>query len=231
MWKLKLSQGEEPWLASVNNHIGRQYWEFDPNVGTAEERAQVETARNQFSKHRFQAKQSCDLLTRFQFGGDRQNERMMKVKYLKMGEQVSEEIVKMSLTRALRFYSTLQAPDGFWPADYGGPLFLLPGLVIGLFVTGDLDIVLPLEHQREIRRYLYNHQNKDGGWGLHIEGESTMFGTALSYVSLRLLGERKDGGDGAIAKARKWILDHGGITFIPSWGKMWLSVYILPFIL
>ncbi|KDP27753.1 hypothetical protein JCGZ_19782 [Jatropha curcas] len=33
-----------------------------------------------------------------------------------------------------------------------------------------------------------------------------------------------DGGDGAMDKARKWIHDHGGLTYIPSWGKMWLSV-------
>jgi hypothetical protein len=30
-------------------------------------------------------------------------------------------------------------------------------------------------------RYLHNHQNSDGGFGLHIEGGSTMFGTALRW--------------------------------------------------
>ncbi|XP_070673805.1 cycloartenol synthase-like isoform X2 [Malus domestica] len=73
-------------------------------------------------------------------------------------------------------------------------------------------------------RYLSNHQNEDGGWGLHIEGPSTMFGTALNYVTLRLLGEGADDGQGAIELARKWILDHGGMTAVTSWGKMWLSV-------
>jgi cycloartenol synthase len=67
-------------------------------------------------------------------------------------------------------------------------------------------------------------QNKDGGWGLHIEGPSTMFGTALNYVTLRLLGEGAEDGLGAMEKGRKWILDHGGATTITSWGKMWLSV-------
>ncbi|KAI7731496.1 hypothetical protein M8C21_006297, partial [Ambrosia artemisiifolia] len=81
--------------------------------------------------------------------------------------------------------------------------------VIGLHVMGANDAVLSIEHVREIRRYLYNHQNGDGGWGLHIEGHSTMFCTALNYVSLRLLGERMDGGEGAMTKARNWILDHG----------------------
>ncbi|KAK9931413.1 hypothetical protein M0R45_018689 [Rubus argutus] len=160
-------------------------------------RAQVEKARREFHNNRFRSKHSSDLLMRLQFA-----------------EQ--KECDKIELPA--------QAEDGFWPGDYGGPLFLLPGLVIGLSVTGALDAILPHEHQKEICRYLYNHQNKDGGWGLHIEGPSTMFCTALSYVSLRLLGEEMDGGDGAMETARKWILDRGGVTNIPSWGKMWLSV-------
>ena len=59
---------------------------------------------------------------------------------------------------------------------------------------------------------------------MHIEGPSTMFGTVLNYVTLRLLGQAPDGGDRTMEKGRAWILDHGGATAIPSWGKMWLSV-------
>ncbi|KAI3829346.1 hypothetical protein L1987_03466 [Smallanthus sonchifolius] len=51
-----------------------------------------------------------------------------------------------------------------------------------------------------------------------------MIGSALSYVALRILGEGEDDGDGAIARAGKWILDHGGASSIPSWGKVYLSV-------
>lgn len=52
-----------------------------------------------------------------------------------------------------------------------------------------------------------------------------MIGSVLSYVALRILGEGPDGGDGgAMARGRKWILDHGGATEIPSWGKLYLSV-------
>ncbi|CAM8982019.1 unnamed protein product [Rhodiola kirilowii] len=136
--------------------------------------------------------------------------------------QVEEDDeVKRTIRKALRFYSTLQAEEGFWPGDYGGPLFLLPGLIIGLYVTRSLNVALCTEHQKEIMRYFYNHQNEDGGWGLHIEGHSTMFGTALTYVSLRLLGE---GMNEEMKKAQKWILDRGGVVSIPSWGKLWLSV-------
>ncbi|KAG6779378.1 hypothetical protein POTOM_015758 [Populus tomentosa] len=52
-----------------------------------------------------------------------------------------------------------------------------------------------------------------------------MLGTTLNYVALRLLGEGPEGGgDGAVTKARKWVLDHEGATLIPAWGKVYLSV-------
>ncbi|GKV20470.1 hypothetical protein SLEP1_g30594 [Rubroshorea leprosula] len=225
MWKLTLSsQGDDPWVTSTNNHIGRQYWEFDPNLGTPEERAHVEKLRNDFTINRFQYKHSADLLLRLQFAKKNPCEMELEKVRILEGEEVTKEKVSRILRRALKFHSTLQAEDGFWPGDFGGPMFLLPGLVIGLAVTGALDMMFPLEDKKEICRYLYNHQNEDGGWGLHIEGCSIMLCTALSYVTLRLLGERMDGGDGAMEKARSWILDRGGVTFIPSWGKTWLSV-------
>ncbi|GBG00568.1 cycloartenol synthase [Raphidocelis subcapitata] len=73
-----------------------------------------------------------------------------------------------------------------------------------------------------MRRYLLNHQNPDGGFGLHIEGHSTMFGTALSYVTMRLLGMGPEVPE--LARAREWIHSRGGATHITSWGKFWLAV-------
>ena len=75
-----------------------------------------------------------------------------------------------------------QAPDGHWGGDYGGPMFLLPGLIITCHVCGVLDEVFPPPERQEVLRYLHAHMNEDGGWGLHIEGHSTMFGTVLSCV-------------------------------------------------
>nr|WNA08418.1 lanosterol synthase [Cyclocarya paliurus] len=52
-----------------------------------------------------------------------------------------------------------------------------------------------------------------------------MFGSGLNYIALRILGEGpKDGEDRAMARGRKWILDHGGLVGLPSWGKFWTSV-------
>ncbi|GFS36488.1 cycloartenol synthase 1 [Actinidia rufa] len=144
---------------------------------------------------------------------------------VKETEEITEEAVTTTLRRGVCFYSTIQAHDGHWPAESAGPLFFFPPLVIALYVTGAVNSVLSPQHQREIIRYIYNHQNEDGGWGIHIEGHSTLFGSCLSYICLRLLGQGPNDGEGmAVARGRKWILDHGGAIGIPSWGKFWLTV-------
>jgi len=69
MWKLKFSEnkdGNQELVRSVNKNIGRQFWEYDPHLGTEQERAQVEQARKQFHDNRFKTKNSSDLLMRLQ---------------------------------------------------------------------------------------------------------------------------------------------------------------------
>lgn len=189
MWKLKIAEGEGPWLTTVNNHVGRQHWEFDPDAGTPEERVQVERLRHDFTKNRFQIKQSADLLMRMQLSKENPCGPIPAAVKVKEEEDITEEAVTTTLRRSISFYSTIQGHDGHWPAESAGPLFFLPPLVLALYVTGALNAVLSPEHQKETIRYIYNHQNEDGGWGLHIEGHSTMFGSALNYIALRLLGE------------------------------------------
>jgi hypothetical protein len=67
MWRLKIAEGgKDPYIFSTNNFVGRQTWEFDPEAGTQEERAQVEEARRNFYNNRFHVKPSSDLLWRMQ---------------------------------------------------------------------------------------------------------------------------------------------------------------------
>lgn len=64
-------------------------------------------------------------------------------------------------------------------------MFLMPGLICVLYLT---KAPFPQWRKDGMIEYLRNHQQTDGGWGTHIECASTMFGTVLSYVALRLLG-------------------------------------------
>lgn len=99
-------------------------------------------------------------------------------------------------------------------------MFLLPGLVIAWYVT---ETPIPEPVSIEIRNYLFARQHpEDGGWGLHIEGESTVFGTAMSYVVQRLLGASEE--DKRMVKARNTLHKLGGANSGPHWAKFWLSV-------
>lgn len=226
MWSLKVADGSGwPWLHTLNDHVGRQTWHFDPDAGSPSDRLAVEKARKEFAENRFVKRHSADMLMRLQYARD--NPLPPIPEQIKVDDytKITEGSLVVTLRRAALFYSTLQAEDGHWAGDYGGPMFLMPGLVIALYVTGSLNVVLSEAHKEEMVRYLFNHQNKDGGWGLHIEGHSTMFGSVLSYVTLRLLGQDLDGGMyRGMERGRAWILQHGGATTIPSWGKFWLSV-------
>ncbi|PKM34976.1 MAG: hypothetical protein CVV06_18735, partial [Gammaproteobacteria bacterium HGW-Gammaproteobacteria-10] len=130
-----------------------------------------------------------------------------------------DQAVIDSLVKGINYFSHLQCEDGHWPGDYGGPLFLLPGLLIASYISGT---PFPKAHREMMKLYIFNHQNPDAGWGMHIEGESTMFGTVMQYVSLRILGVDKE--HPAIVKARNWIKNNGGAAGVPSWGKFYLAV-------
>uniref|UniRef100_A0A8C8RXG4 Terpene cyclase/mutase family member n=1 Tax=Pelusios castaneus TaxID=367368 RepID=A0A8C8RXG4_9SAUR len=119
----------------------------------------------------------------------------------------------------MRFYSSLQAEDGHWAGDFGGPLFLLPGLLITCHIA---KIPLAEGYRKEMVRYLRSVQLLDGGWGLHVEDKSTVFGTVLNYTALRILGVGPDDPD--LVRARINLHSKGGAVGIPSWGKFWLAI-------
>ncbi|KAL3643641.1 hypothetical protein CASFOL_014456 [Castilleja foliolosa] len=226
MWKLKIAEGHGPYLYSTNNFVGRQIWEYDPNAGTTEEHEAFQKAREEFDENRKMGFHSCgDLFMRMQLKRESGID-LLSTPPIRLGEKedVTYETASVAVKKALRLNRAVQASDGHWPAENAGPMFFTPPLIIALYISGAINTILTPEHKREMIRYIYNHQNEDGGWGFYIEGHSTMIGSALSYVTLRLLGEGPDDGNGAIARGRKWILDHGGATGIPSWGKTYFSV-------
>ncbi|KAL9671969.1 hypothetical protein QQ045_009543 [Rhodiola kirilowii] len=130
MWKLRIAEsGSDPYIYSTNNFVGRQIWEFDPQAGTPEERAQVETIRANFYTNRFHVKPSSDLLWRMQFLGEKGfKQSIPQVKIEEGGEEVvvvTYETATTALRRGVHFYSALQGSDGHWPAESAGALYFL----------------------------------------------------------------------------------------------------------
>ena len=71
--------------------MGRQIWEFEHHSGTAEEKAEVEAARQNFYDNHFQIKPCADLLWCMQFM--RREEFQTKIAKVKIedGEEITYE--------------------------------------------------------------------------------------------------------------------------------------------
>ena len=151
-----------------------------------QEREVVKKLQAEYTANKYENHHSSDELLRLQCLAGRKEPVELSRAALPESGPIPRERVTNSLRGGVDFYRYLQQEDGHWPGDYGGPMFLMPGLVITCYVTGCIDQVLSPQHKQEMIRYLSNHQNRDGGYGLHIEGESTMFGTCLRWGSIAL---------------------------------------------
>ena len=133
--------------------------------------------------------------------------------------------------KGMAFYRMLQGADGSFNGDYGGPLFLMPGLVVVWYITRETmiregnwkgDMFLNEGMREGAIVYFRNHQQGDGGWGTHIEGPSTMFGTVMCYVAMRLMGV--DAQDECMISGRDFISRNGSATHTSSWCKFYLCL-------
>lgn len=126
-----------------------------------------------------------------------------------------------SAAAAFSFLSYIQEPDsGTFPCQYSGPMFMLIGYVVAKYYT---HTPFSEEEKIEIIRYLANRAHPvDGGWGLHTYDKSTVFGTTINYVILRILGIDKD--HPLAAKARKKLHSLGDARGNPHWGKAYLAL-------
>ncbi len=215
LWQLIIINGRQQWVFNENEYQKLYSGsEFEPNPQF------LENIRDTFRFDKIKNPNSADIVYR---KSKHQSDNDPEIPdWLKRSSNFSSSLEKKANSAAfkgIRYYESLQSEDGHWPGDYGGPLFLLPALIIVSHVT---DKPFSPVKQELMKCYMLNHQNDDGGWGLHIEGTSTMFGTVMQYCALRILGLDMD--EDSQKKARDWIHENGGTTGIPSWGKFFLCV-------
>ncbi len=122
--------------------------------------------------------------------------------------------------RLLAFLGRTEMPDGSWSVPYTGPNFLLPLYVITTYLTHRK---VSEKERPQFIAGLLKPQLPDGSVGLHEESvRGAVFTSSISYVALRLLGEKSDRPE--LRRMRDWIHASGTPVKAAAWGKFILSI-------
>jgi squalene-hopene/tetraprenyl-beta-curcumene cyclase len=79
------------------------------------------------------------------------------------------------------------------------------------------------ELEEKIARYLRRIQSADGGWPLFHAGKSDISASVKAYFALKMIGDPVDGPH--MARARSWILSHGGAATSNVFTRNLLALY------
>jgi squalene-hopene/tetraprenyl-beta-curcumene cyclase len=77
--------------------------------------------------------------------------------------------------------------------------------------------------EEKIARYLRRIQSADGGWPLFHAGKSDISASVKAYFTLKMIGDCVDAPH--MARARAWILDHGGAANSNVFTRNLLALY------
>ena len=217
----KISQKSAPKYRMTGESAGRQIWYQEEKIAGKSKRANNKSVDELIQDSTEAEEEFTFDASKNPNSGDKLFRETMVEKWdgdfpdiYSVPETAGEAAIK-----AMEFYQMIQCEDGHWGGDYGGPMFLMPGLICVLYIT---KAPFPDYKKKGMIAYLLNHQQVDGGWGTHIECASTMFGSVSSYIALRLLGE--DPTSDHMQMAREFIMSHGGALYAPSWAKFWMAV-------
>lgn len=87
------------------------------------------------------------------------------------------------------------------------------------YITG---AEIPEAQAIELVRYLLGSQNTDGGWPTYVGEKTSLMGTVMIYIALRLMGLPAE--HEQLVKARLCFTQMGGVVYLPCWAKFWLCL-------
>ncbi|PWY76040.1 lanosterol synthase [Aspergillus sclerotioniger CBS 115572] len=126
-----------------------------------------------------------------------------------------------AIYKGIQFQTNIQVRGlGCWAADLSCIFFVTPMLIIAWYITGaEIDEAYMIE----LVRFMFKLQNpEDGGWPTYLHEESSLMGTTLVYIALRLMGVPAD--DEHLRRGRSYYVRQGGAVYLPGWAKFWLAL-------
>ncbi|MBS1852626.1 MAG: squalene--hopene cyclase [Acidobacteria bacterium] len=124
--------------------------------------------------------------------------------------------VAAAVDGARQFLFSQQHEEGYWCGELEADTTLESDyiLVHTLLGTGNP------ERFRKAANYILQHQNEDGGWGIYPGGPANISACVKAYFALKLVGYKPD--HPALERARKKILEMGGVTQVNTFTKIYL---------
>ena len=123
-----------------------------------------------------------------------------------------------AIARSQEYLLSIQKPDGYWCAELESNVTITAEVVL-LHKIWRTDRTRPMA---KAEAYLRSQQREHGGWELYYGDGGELSTTVEAYMALRLLGVPV--ADPALVKAKKFILQHGGISKTRIFTKMHLAL-------
>ncbi len=120
---------------------------------------------------------------------------------------------------ARKFLFSQQDEQGYWCGELEADTTLEADYLVlhTLLGTGNQ------ERFEKAGRYILEHQNEEGAWSTYPGGPSVLSASVKSYFGLKLAGYGKD--HPALVRARKKILEMGGVTEVNTFTKIYLCFF------
>ncbi|HEY1461899.1 MAG TPA: squalene--hopene cyclase [Terriglobales bacterium] len=124
--------------------------------------------------------------------------------------------VAVAVDAARKFLFSQQSEEGFWCGELEADTTLESDYILlhTLLGTGNQ------ERFQKCANYILKYQNEDGGWPTYAAGPSNISASVKAYFGLKLVGYRPD--HPAMERARKKILEMGGVTKVNTFTKIYL---------
>ena len=120
---------------------------------------------------------------------------------------------------AQRYLLEIQHPDGHWCGELEGDTILESEYIMAMYFIGRFDE----PKVRKAGNYIREKQLDDGGWAIYPGGPPEVSSSVKAYFTLKLLGDSPDAPH--MQKARRAVLDLGGIEACNSFTKIYLAIF------
>ena len=133
--------------------------------------------------------------------------------------QISTDSVTTGVDRAIGWLRDNQNPQGYWVGQLQSNATMEAEWVLAMHFLGITDD----PKYAEVVRCIRSQQRADGAWEVYSDApHGDLNATVECYAALRASGMPAE--DPSLVLAREWILEHGGLSQVRVFTKMWLAL-------